>query len=53
MVLRMELSYSEIENIQDTSYIATSSFGYTLEKGIYEISDLNLMLKALLPDEVN
>ena len=52
MVHRMELTYSEIEYKLDTNYNATSSTGYTLMPGIFEISDLNLMLKSLLPDDV-
>ena len=33
-------------------YIDASTTRYTLEPGIYEISDMNLMLKSLLPEEV-
>ena len=33
-------------------YIDASTAGYTLEPGIYEISDINFMLMSLLPDEV-
>ena len=33
-------------------YISTSTIRYTLEPGIYENSDINLMLNPLLPDEV-
>ena len=52
MVFTMELTYSEIENILDMRYFPTSSTGYILPPGIHEISDINLMLKSLLPDEV-
>ena len=52
MVFRMELTYSEIERIFDMTYIATSTIGYTLEPGIYEVIDDNLMLKFLFPHEV-
>ena len=52
MVFRMELTYSEIEKIIDLKYIATSTIGYTLQPVIYESSDINLMVKNLLPDEV-
>ena len=52
MVFKMELTYSEIEKILDTKYIAPSSTGYTSQPGIYEISDINLMLKSLVPKEV-
>ena len=33
-------------------YINASTIGYTLEPGIYEIGDSNLMIKSLLPTEV-
>ena len=52
MVFRLELTYSEIENIIVVKYNATTSIGYTLPPGIHEISDINLILKSLLPDEV-
>ena len=52
MVYRMDLSYDEIVDILDVEYIATSSTGYTLSPGFYEISDLRSMLKSLLPDDV-
>ena len=52
MVFRTELIYSEIEKLLDLKLIATSSIGYTLPPGRYEISDINLMLKSLLPDDV-
>ena len=52
MVFRMELKFSEITEIFDTQYIATSSTGYTLPPGIYEVSNNNLKIKSLLPDDV-
>ena len=45
----MELTHHEIAEILDTNYIAVSSVGYTILPEIYEISDLNLILKSLLP----
>ena len=33
-------------------YFATSSTRYTVPPGIYEITDVNLMLKSLLPNDV-
>ena len=33
-------------------YIRTSCSSHTLAPGVYEISDINLMLKSLLPDGV-
>ena len=50
MVYRMELNYDEIVDILDRNYIAGSTNGYTIPPGIYEISDLNLMLKHLFPN---
>ena len=52
MVFRMELPYSEIEKILVTKYIDAKSTGNTFPPGIYEITDINLMLKFLLPDDV-
>ena len=52
MVYRMELTYDGNIDILDKKYIGASTTGYTLPRGIYEISDLNLMLKSLLPDDV-
>ena len=52
MVFRMELTYGETEEILDTKYTATSSTGYTLPPGIFEIAFFDLMLKSFFPDEV-
>ena len=52
LVYRMELTYDEIVDILDMKYIAGSTIGYTLPPSIYEISDLNLTLKSLLPNEL-
>ena len=49
-VYRMELTYDEIVGILDVNSIAGSSTAYTLAPGIYKISDINLMLKSLLPN---
>ena len=35
-----------------TKCVLTSSFGYTLPPGLFEISDINLMLKSLFLDEL-
>ena len=51
MVYRMELTYDEIVDVLDVKYIAGSTNGYTLVPGIYEVSDINLMLKSLLPNK--
>ena len=52
MVYRLELTYTEIEYILDTKYIAATSTRYTLPPGIYEISDFDLMLWSLFPDDL-
>ena len=52
MLFRMELTYSEIGDIFEIKYIAATSNGYTLPPGIYEISDLKLMLTPLFLDDV-
>ena len=52
MVYRMESTYDEIVDILDIAYIGASTFGCTLLPGIHKISDINLMLKNLLTDEV-
>ena len=44
MVFRTELTYTEIEYVLNTKFIATSSAGCTLPPGIYEIMDISLML---------
>ena len=48
----MQLTYSENGYKLDVKYIATSTAEFTLLPGTYENSDLNLMLKSLLPDDV-
>ena len=48
----MELNHDEIVDIMDIKYISTSTNSYSLQPGIYDISDINLMLKSLLPNEV-
>ena len=52
LVFRTELSYSEIEDILEVKYIATKTTGYTLPPGLYEISDLILIMTSLVPNEV-
>ena len=44
--------YSEITERLDTKFNATSSTGCSFTPGRFEISDLNLMLKSILPDDV-
>ena len=52
LVYRMRLSYDEIMDILDLKYIPTKRTGYSLNPGIYEVSDLNNTLKYMLPDNV-
>ena len=53
MVSRMEITYDETVDIIDIKYFVESTIGYTLPPGIYEVINLNLMLKPLLPNEVD
>ena len=46
----MRLSYDEIMDILDLTYIPTKRTGYSLNPGIYEVIDLNNTLKYILPD---
>ena len=48
----MRLSYDEIMDILDLKYISTKRTGYSLDPGIYEVIDLNNILKHFLPDNV-
>ena len=52
IVFSFELTYSEILNILDMKYIDASSTGYTLPPGIHELTDIDLVLKSLPPDNV-
>ena len=52
MVYRYQRTYNEIINILDLKCIPTSTIGYTLPPGMYEIFDINFMLKSLLPEGV-
>ena len=52
LVFRLQLTYHEIVDILDVKYIPRSNEGYTLVPGIYEVTDINMMLKYLHPKEV-
>ena len=52
MVFKMALTYDEIVDILNVKYFAGSINGYTLQPGIFEISEINLKLKSSLPEEV-
>ena len=52
LVYRMRLSYDEIMDILDFKYIPTKRTGYSIEPNIYNVVDLNEILKNILPDNV-
>ena len=52
LVYRMRLSYDEFMDILDLKYNSTKRTGYSLDPGIYEVIDLNNILKHILPDNV-
>ena len=52
LVYRMQLTYDEIIDAFDIKYIPTKRIGYSIEPGIYEITDLNSTLKYILPNNV-
>ena len=52
LIYRMQLTYDEIIDILDLKYIPTKRTGYSLNPGIYEVIDLNNVLKYILPDNV-
>ena len=52
MVFRMELTYNEIEIILDMKYRDTSTTAFTFPQSIFAISDVELVVKSILPEEV-
>ena len=48
----MQLTRDEIIDILDLKYISTKTTGYSFNPGIYEVIDLNNVLKYILPDNV-
>ena len=52
MVYRFQLTYDEFTDTIDLKYIPTTTSGYTLPPAMYEVIDINFMLKSLLPKEV-
>ena len=52
MVYRLQLTYDEIVDILNLKYIPTTTIGYTLPPSLYEIIDIDIMLKSFLPKEV-
>ena len=49
---RMELTCDEIMDVLDIKVTTATSIGYTIAPSIHEISEINLKVKSLLPDEV-
>ena len=52
LVYRMQLTYNEIINILDLKYISTKRIGYSIEPNIYNVIDLNKILKNILPNNI-
>ena len=52
MVYRFQLTYDEMMDILDLKYIPTKRTGHSLNPGIYEVIDLNNILKYILPNNV-
>ena len=52
MVFAIESTSSEFGQVLDTKVLVASSTGYTLPIGMYENSDVSLMLESLLPDDI-
>ena len=52
MVYRFQLTYDEIIDILDVKCIPTTTIKYTFPPGVYEIIDINFMLKSSLPKDV-
>ena len=48
----MQLTFDEIIDILDIKNNPTKITGYTLPPGAFEVSDIDLMLKSLLPNDV-
>ena len=49
MVFGVDLSYVEIVKSLDVNYIAGSTNGYKIQRVKYEASDINFIIKSLLP----
>ena len=52
MVYRYQLTYNQIIDRLDLKNIPTTTLVHTLPPGIYEIIDINFMLKSLFPKEL-
>ena len=52
LVYRFQLTYDEIIDVLDLKYIPTKRLGYSIEPDIYNVVDLNITLKNILPNNV-
>ena len=52
LVYRFQLTYDEIIDVLDIKYIPTKRIGYSIEPNIYNVTDLNKILKNILPNNV-
>ena len=52
MVYLLQLTYDEIVDILDVKYISGSARGYTIPPGLYNVSDINSVIKSIHPDKV-
>ena len=52
MVYSLQLTCDEIVDILDVKYIAASTERYILAPCFYEVTDINMMVKSLLPNDV-
>ena len=51
MVYRIQLTYNEIVDNMYVEYIAASTIGYTIPPGMYKITDINRMIKSIIPHD--
>ena len=52
LIYRMQLTFNESIDILDLEYVPTKRIGFSLNPGNYEVDDLNITLKYILPDKV-
>ena len=52
LIFRMELTHYENIDIVDIKDIGSKTVDYTFPPAVFEIADINSMLKSLLPNEV-
>ena len=52
MVYRMQLTYDETIDILNLKDIPSKIRSYSIQQGLYEVSDLNKTLQKILPDNV-